>query len=65
MKPPTNTLEQRYSNRQGENHEETDDPGRHNVVVDLDGSVHPDDEKALREVGRRIRAEGWPGEGTA
>jgi alpha-L-fucosidase len=27
-----------------------------------DGSVHPADEKVLREIGRRIRAEGFPGE---
>lgn len=25
-----------------------------------DGSIHPVDEKTLREVGRRIRANGWP-----
>ena len=25
-----------------------------------DGSIHPDDVKTLREVGRRIRSEGWP-----
>lgn len=26
-----------------------------------DGSIHPEDVKTLRAVGRRIRAEGWPG----
>ncbi len=27
-----------------------------------DGSIHPDDDRVLREIGARIRAEGWPGE---
>jgi alpha-L-fucosidase len=25
-----------------------------------DGSIHPEDVRTLREVGRRIRAHGWP-----
>ena len=25
-----------------------------------DGSIHPEDVQTLREVGRRIRAHGWP-----
>ena len=31
-----------------------------NIGPRKDGSIHPDDEKALREVGRRLRAEGSP-----
>lgn len=32
-----------------------------NIGPKADGSIHPDDEKALTEVGRRIRANGFPG----
>jgi len=35
-----------------------------NIGPRRDGSVHPDDVKALREVGRMIRENGFPGEGT-
>jgi alpha-L-fucosidase len=27
-----------------------------------DGSIHPEDVKTLKEIGRRIRADGWPGQ---
>ncbi|MEI7808951.1 MAG: alpha-L-fucosidase, partial [Verrucomicrobiota bacterium] len=30
-----------------------------------DGSIHPSDVKTLREVGKRIRANGWPAPVTA
>jgi alpha-L-fucosidase len=26
-----------------------------------DGSVHPEDVRTLREIGRRLRRNGWPG----
>ena len=30
-----------------------------------DGSIHPDDDRTLREVSRRIREAGFPGERTS